>query len=436
MKRTRSLLWILGVALLAACGNITAPPTEKLPSTEKPAPGTQVQSDKQRVLSPTVDPNEFSQQVLGNREFAFKLYQQVRDSKENLFFSPHSISVALAMTQAGARNNTEKQIADTLGFQFTQDKLHSLFNALDLELNSRGQGAKAADGKAFRLNVVNAIWGQTGYDFLPDFLDVLALNYGSGLQALDFKKDPESSRQVINEWVEAKTEERIKDLLPEGIITSDTRLVLTNAIYFNAAWKTPFETGNTVDKPFHLLDGSTVSVPMMSGTQEAHYVKGSGYEAVELPYDGDELSMVMIVPDAGTWSTFEGTLDHSVFDTVVSQLSPTEIQLGMPKFEMATDMDVKKEFKEMGLIDPFEMSTADFSGINGRLDLFISAILHKAFVKVNEAGTEAAAATAVVINRDSAPAISLVIDRPFLFAIRDLKTNAILFLGRVLDPSV
>ncbi len=395
-----------------------------------------LRSERQRDSAPDVTETELTELVSGNSDFAFDLYQEVRQKAENLFYSPHSISLALAMTYAGARNNTESQMADTLHFSLTQEQLHPAFNALDLELASRGQGAEGQDGEGFRLNIVNAIWGQTGYSFLPGFLDILAENYDAGLRLLDFQNAPEDSRVCINNWVSDQTEDRIKDLIPKEAITWETVLVLTNAIYFNAAWLYPFDEELTQDGPFHLLGGSQITVPMMSQTEYFRYASGDGYQAVEMPYDGEELSMVVFLPEADRFDDFETSLDAGQVEAIIDNLSPTYLHLTMPKFEYKFSLGLKDMLKAMGMNDAFNPVVADFSGMDGTRDLCVGDVLHKAFVSVNEAGTEAAAATAVIMIGTGMPPTptELTLDHPFIFLIRDIETGAILFVGRVLNP--
>jgi len=392
-------------------------------------------SEKQRVTSPNVAVTDLTALVDGNSAFAFDLYQSLSEQDGNLFYSPYSISAALAMTYAGARSETERQIADTLRFILPQDRLHPAFNALDLELASRGEGAEGKDEKGFRLNIVNAIWGQEDYKFLAEFLDVLAENYGAGLRLLDFVNAPEESRITINDWVSDHTEGRIEDLLPQGVIDALTRLVLTNAIYFNAAWLNPFSEDMTSDGTFHLLDGGEVIVPMMSQTESFGYAEGEGYQAVELPYDGSELSMVIMLPQAGQFGAFEGSLNADLVDTIMKGLEYRQVALTMPKFEFESDFSLVNTLAAMGMPVAFS-AAADFSGMTGTRDLFIAEILHKAFVSVDEAGTEAAAATAVVMKLTATPEepVEVMVDRPFVFLIRDIETGAILFVGRAVNP--
>jgi len=402
----------------------------------QPVAGEILRSEKQRATSPEVNEADLTTLGSGNSAFAFDLYQALREEEGNLFYSPYSISLALAMTYAGSSGETAQQMADTLHFVLSPDALHPAFNSLDIELGQRGEGAEGADGEGFRLNIVNAIWGQKDYQFLTNFLDVLAENYGAGLRLLDFINTPEESRITINNWVSDQTEGRIEDLIPQGVIDALTRLVLTNAIYFNAAWQYPFDEDITEDGTFYLLDGGEVIVPMMSQTESLSYAEGDGYQAVELLYDGGELSMVILLPQAGQFDTFEGSLDAQQVDGIIAGLEAGEVALTMPKFEFESDFGLKETLATMGMPVAFS-GDADFSGMTGNRDLFIADVIHKAFVSVDEAGTEAAAATAVVMTLTAAPEIpvEVTIERPFIFLIRDIETGTILFVGRIVDPS-
>ncbi len=402
----------------------------------QPVAGDVVQSEKPRDTNPPVNSGDISELVSGNADFAFNLYKFVASNDENLFYSPYSISVALAMVYAGSRGDTEQQMSKALRFHLPQERLHPAFNATDIKLEKRGQTSKGKDDKGFRLNIVNAIWGQKNYSFLPAFLDILAENYGAGLHILDFIKSPENSRLTINKWISDQTENRIKDLIPQGLIDQLTRLVLTNAIYFNAAWEYPFNASATKDEIFQLLNGKQVSVPMMRNTKSFKYMAGTGFQAVELPYDGREMSMVIVLPDSGQFGSFEKSLDAGAMQDIISKLQARQVDLTMPKFEYESSFSPKQALIQMGMTDAFS-ETADFSGIAGNKELFITDIIHKAFVSVDEEGTEAAAATAVIVGVTSIPAmpISMKIDRPFIFLIRDIETGAILFIGRVMNPA-
>jgi serpin B len=419
------------LAGLTSCTQPTASPAAS------PAVADVLQSDKPRVTSPSVTESDLDNLVSDNNAFALDLYQQLRTKDGNLFYSPYSISVALAMTYAGAKGETEEQMAHTLHFGLPQDRLHPALNSLDIELAKRGEGAEGRDSEGFRLNIVNTIWGQKDYKFLSSFLDTLAENYGAGLRVMDFAVSSEESRITINDWVSEQTEGKIEDLIPQGLINELTRLVLTNAIYFNAAWAYPFEESMTWDEPFHLLDGSEVTVPMMRQTENfVGYTEGEGYQAVELPYDSHELSMVILLPREGNFEQFEGSLDHQLLAPILEALEHDSVNLKMPKFEFESGFGLSDTLAVMGMSDAFS-GNADFSGMTGNRELFIQEVIHKAFVSVDEAGTEAAAATAVVMVTSAPPEEPIVVNvnRPFIFLIRDIETGSLLFMGRVLNPA-
>lgn len=400
-----------------------------------PTAAEEVKSEKARVVV-AAPSGDVEQLVAGNNAFAFDLYRKLSAASGNLFYSPHSISSALAMTYAGARGATAQQMAQTLHFQLPNDRLHPAFNSLDLELARRGEGAKGKDGQGFRLKTVNALWGQKGYPFLPAFLDVLAQNYGAGMRVVDFSAT-EQARQAINQWVSDQTESRIKDLIAKGALDAATRLVLTNAIYFNAAWADPFDQQVTQDGPFNLLDGSQVTVPMMKKTESFRYAQGDGYQAIELPYDKRELSMVIVMPTAGQWTKFESSLDAVSVASIVDKLDDKRVTLSMPKFKVETSFLLADALQSLGMRDAFVSGAADFSGMDGTRNLFIGQVIHKAFVDVDEAGTEAAAATAVIVAAGAMmqqPQV-MTVDHPFIFLIRDDATGAILFVGRVMNPA-
>ena len=395
-----------------------------------------IESDKDRIKSPTISSADESTLVNGNTAFAFDLFQMLKNGEGNVFYSPHSISLALAMTYAGARGETATQMADTLHFNLSQNNLHPGFNYLDMELAKRGEEAQGKDDEGFRLNIVNAIWGQKDFTFLPEFLDVLAENYGAGLRVLDFVNETEKARLTINDWVSLETEERIQDLIPQGQLDSSTRLVLTNAIYFNAGWQYQFEERMTSDSPFYLLNGQHVIVPMMNQKELLGYTSGDGYQAVELQYDGGEFSMVILLPGPGQYESFEGQLTAEKANEIISGLEYTQVALAMPKFEFESEFKMKDTLSAMGMPIAFGLG-ADFSGMTGGKDLYIDQVIHKAFVSVDESGTEAAAATAVDMKLTGMPAepIKVTVDHPFIFFIRDIETGTILFIGRILNPA-
>jgi serpin B len=425
MKCLGFILFFLGLG--AGCNSPVVPP-----------PGDVVQSLKTRQTDPRVSSSDLSELVLGNSNFALDLYRKLCEQtpNENIFYSPYSLSLALAMTSAGAKNQTEKEMADALHLM-DQARLHPAFNALDLDLAGRGQNALGIDGQPFRLNIVNALWGAMGYAFLPEFLDTLAVNYGAGIRLLDFMNQPEESRKTINQWVSYNTQEKIPEIIPAGVITVDTRLVLTNAIYFNAAWKKAFDPKTTSDGKFNRADGTTLTVSMMNQKETFNYDEADGYQAVELPYDGEEMSMVIFLPAEKRFSEFEKSLNTEKINTILGRLKMGQVLLTLPTFKLTCRFGLKDTLAQMGMPTPFT-NAADFSGMNGTRDLCITDIIHQAYVLVNEKGTEAAAATGVIIGLTSAgPGTCKIFtaDRPFIFLIRDMKTNTILFVGRILNPA-
>ena len=396
-------------------------------------------SDKQRILSPSVASAGVAAQADGSNQFTLSLYQQLSTSEkdQNLFFSPYSISSALAMTWAGARGVTETEMATALGFVLDQTKLHPFFNYLDLELAKRGQGAAGKDGKGFRLRIANALWGQQGYSFLPSFLDLLAENYGAGLSLLDFGKDPAGAADAINGWIAKKTEDLIKKLVDASSFDDTTRLVLTNTIYFNAAWQAKFKKEETQNRTFKLLSGSSIQVPQMAQQGSFKVLKNDQLQAIELPYDGQEISMVILCPAEGKLADFEKALTWPKLKENLASLQSNSVQLVMPKWRFESPiLSLTSPLTNLGMRKAFTPD-ADFSGMDGTHSLFVGDVLHKAVVIVDEEGTEAAAATAVIIGTTSVPippAIQIVLDHPFLYLIRDIPTGTILFAGKMLDP--
>jgi serpin B len=428
MKILISSALVILLISLSAC-------TPTVPDDSIQATDMILQSEIQREQSLEIAPADISSLTDDNSVFAFNLYKLLSKDDGNLFYSPYSISAALAMTYAGTRGDTEKQMADTLHFYLSQNQLHPVFNFLDQELANRGEGAQGKDGEGFSLNIVNAIWGQKDYAFLTSFLDNLAKNYGAGLRILDFINETEPSRIAINDWVSGETEGRIEDLIPQGAISEMTRLVLTNAIYFNAAWQYPFEESTTSLDVFYLLNGNEVTVPMMEQQELFSYTEGYNYQAVELPYDGRELSMVILLPNSGQFETFEKAVEYQYVKGIMEDMERREVRLTMPKFEFDSSFGLKKTLIEMGMPVAFSAG-ADFSGMTGEKDLFISDVIHKAFVSVDEVGTEAAAATAVIMELTAMPEtpVDVTLNRPFIFLIRDIETGTILFMGRVKNP--
>jgi serpin B len=386
--------------------------------------------------------------VAGNNEFAFELYSKLRSSKGNLFFSPYSISTALALTYSGARGQTESQMAGVLHFPVItksgtelskQSKLipdrkqfASVFAEIIKDLNSRGEKG------GYQLNVANALWGQKDYGFLEQYLEQIETNYGGKLNEVDFIRAAETARKTINRWVEQKTNNKINNLIPKGVLDPMTRLVLTNAIYFKGNWARQFKKDKTKDAPFTLTDGEKVDAAMMNQTAEFGYMETDSFQGLELPYVDDDLSMIILLPkEIDGPDEFEKTLTIENLSKWLSKLRKREVVVSVPKFKMTSQFGLASVLKSMGMTDAFS-SNANFSGINGKRNLFISAVIHKAYVDVNEEGTEAAAATVVTMKLTSVmPSRTPVFraDHPFLFLIRDNHSGSILFIGRVMNPN-
>jgi serpin B len=398
--------------------------------------------DVQRDLAPQVAPADEAALVAGNTGFAFDLYQRL-DSQgpgSNLFYSPYSVSLALAMTYAGAAGSTATQMASALHFTLPASKLHPAFDKLDLAIEAKPAGATGANGQPFALNLADSLWGGQKVDFGEGFLKTLALDYGAGLRTVDFAEQPEQAETDINNWVSGKTDGKIDPLLGPGTITPDTRFVIVNAVYFDASWATAFEKSQTKPGTFTRANGTTVTTPMMSSANVATaYAKGQGWQAVELPYSGGTTSMVIVVPDAGAYASIEHGLSGSFYASVTSSLSPAEeISLTMPSFKIhGASVSLARPLAAMGMTDAFDPDKADFSPMIPAGGVYISDVVHQAFVDVDESGTEAAAATAVVGGFALAVGsqVAVNVDRPFFFFIRDTASNTVLFVGREVDPT-
>ena len=411
------LLVCLSATLLAACG------------AGGPSKAAETRSDKVRLTTPFVQTGDLTTLASDNRHFAWDLYQAVRTPGDNLVFSPASISLALAMTYGGANGDTATQMATTLHFSLPPARLHPTFDALDLALEAPPPASAPAG--SFQLSLANALWGQQGFAFLPTFLDLLAQYYGAGMHVVDFEHATETARMTINQWVSDQTDAQITDLLAPGVLTADARLVLTNAVYFHADWQTPFRANSPMGT-FH-AEPADVQVPMMLGGQGTTWM-GTGWQAASLAYKGGTTSMVLIVPDAGTFDAFESGLTFDALEAILGTTPTLGTAISMPRFNLGSKLALATNLAQLGMTDAFDPTKADFSGIDGMKDLAIQAVIHQAMIDVDEKGTTAAAATAVGIV-DAAVQIPFVIDRPFVFALRDNATGTILFLGRVLDPS-
>jgi serpin B len=376
----------------------------------------------------------------GNTAFAVDLYQQLKAEEGNLFFSPYSLSTALAMVYGGAKGQTAGQMAQTLHFDPNDDAFHEHYGRLIEQLNEQGEKEN------YKLLVANALWGQKDFGFLDPYLNLTKHNYGARLELVDYVNAAEEARQTINAWVEDKTEEKIKDLIPAGALDRTTRLVLTNAIYFKGDWAEPFDKTETKPAPFYISPEKTVQAPLMHRKADFkygeaasfRYAQGVRVQILEMPYHGDELSMAVLLPEKGYLRHLEEDLTAETLKGWTSNLKTKEVDVFLPKFKMTSQFVLNDTLGRMGMAEAFTPA-ADFSGMTGQKDLFISQVVHKAYVDVNEEGTEAAAATGVMMKLSSMPGprpepIIFRADRPFLFLIKDNKTGAILFMGRVANP--
>jgi serpin B len=423
-------------AVLQACGgDDTAEPSGSTPASSNGI----IRSDVALVAT-SVD--EAAAATTALNAFGVDAYallaEMSQETNGNLVFSPASIAIALTMVRAGAVGTTGTEIDDVFHIE-DPAAIHRAMNALSRALEARS-GTFDVDGeqREVTLSIANSLWGQSGLAFEQPFIDTLAAEYDAGLRVTDFIADPDGSRTTINEWVSDETRERIPNLLPQGSITSDTRLTLVNAVYLKAPWMKQFNLEATLDLPFTRLDGSQVEVPMMAARLTAPYAAGDGWQAIELGYVGGELAMLLVVPDAGGLDAVESSLSDGLLDDAVAALSGAEVDLQLPRWDIETSAQLADLLTELGMPTAFT-DAADFSGISREAALAISAVVHQANITVDENGTEAAAATAVVVGATSAPeptdVVELHIDRPFLFVLRDTTTGAVTFLGRIADPS-
>ncbi len=384
--------------------------------------------------APDAGAAEESAIVEGNNAFALELYAKLSREAGNLFLSPYSISTALAMTYAGAWGETEAQMAKVLHLGKNDKDLHAAFGKLVADLNAAGKE------KGYQLSVANALWAQQDYKFLKDYTDLVAASYGAGLNLVDFKGATEAVRQTINAWVEKQTQDKIKELLKPGVLNALTRLVLTNAIYFKGDWASQFKKEATKDEPFTLTGGKKVNVPMMNQAAKFRYGETPAAQVLELPYVKEDLSMIMLLPKkADGLAELEQAMNAKTLADWTMRMRIREVIVSIPRFKMTCEFSLNGVLQELGMTDAFTDGKADFSGMDGSRYLSISAVVHKAFVDVNEEGTEAAAATAVVVALTAAvPREEPVVfraDHPFVFIIRDNRTRSVLFIGRVADPT-
>ncbi|XXX80666.1 serpin family protein [Sorangium sp. So ce134] len=399
-------------------------------------PGCVLPSDATRIEDPDVSAEDRASLARGNASFALDLGRALHSATANVIYSPYSVSTALAMTYAGARTATEQAMAATMRFELPQERLHPAFNYVDLQLQKAAENAGPSTGGGFRLHTANAIWSQVGEAFEKPFLNVLSENYGAHVRLADFAAAPQEAEGLINAWVSDHTEGKIPKLLADNV-TPDTKAVLVNAIYFHAQWSTAFKKDGTQPGTFRRGDGSSVTAQMMHGFHQAGYGAGDGWETLRLPYAGHNAAMHVVLPAEGTTDAFEESLDGAALEAIIKSTEDRQVDITMPKFSFGTSTSLKRALTDLGMEVAFG-SGADFTGIIAG-DFWIDDVIHKAVIDVDEAGTEAAGSTGVIGNSTgsgtSPEPAAIVLDRPFFFFIRDPSTQAILFAGRVNDPT-
>jgi serine protease inhibitor len=372
--------------------------------------------------------------VAGNTDFALKMYgQMAAGNSGNIFFSPYSISACLGMVYEGAAGETAQQMAQALDFSTNQAAVGGEFGALQTELDGQqGQGG-------ISLSVANGLWAQTNFPFLPSFLDGVTSNYDASLQQVNFATSANQITDQINQWVADKTADMITNLFAPGALKSSTELALVNAIYFKGGWANPFPTNATTNQPFYTSPGRTVLAPMMHQLEGVPYYQDPLLQAVELPYSNSNLVVVVLLPKAtGSVTQLDALLSPQELAAALDGMRPRSVDVWLPRFKLAMGANLIPWLENLGMIDAFSPGVADFSGMDGRWDLFIDAVVHKAVVEVDETGTVAAGATGVGVTATVAggpPNPTFRADHPFLFMIYDTNSASILFLGRVADPT-
>ncbi len=416
----------------------TQEPGQAYPVEESPTqPGSgDVSGGMAYITDPVASQDDLRDHAEDINKFAIQLYRKLAAEDGNLIYSPYSIYQAFLMVYAGADAETKTEIAQALDIEMDDDKdVHNLMNALN-KLLTTPPAYLDENAQPLQFNVANALWVQQDIEISQDFLDTLSANYNAGLKLVDFS-NPEDARQAINLWVAAQTNDKIKDLIPQGVLNELTRLVITNAVYFKGAWQNPFNPDRTTSEPFFLLDGSEQAVEMMRNSYTGAGLVSERFQAVKLPYQGGNYAMAVIMP-TGDFGEFEQSLDEDGLKQILSEFDGIfgQVNLGMPKFKTESSFNLGEQMKALGIQQAFDSQAADFTSISDKMDLYITDVLHKAYIDVNEEGTEAAAATAIAVGTTSMPADSwdITFDHPFIYVIYETTTNAIVFMGRVVAP--
>ncbi len=424
--RGKSIVIILVLAVFVAAAILLV---SYWSNTAPVVPDNGVVHDPDLINDLDIDPQSVDEVVTSNNRFAFDLYSLYRKHPDNIFYSPYSLLAALAMTYEGARGQTAEEMARV--FYLPEDEvrwsgLAGFYNAIN------------QPDREYVLDTANALWPAQDYHFLDDYFEVIERYYRGKIEPLDYVTDPEGSRLTINNWVEEQTRDKIKNLIPAGFIDPLTRLVLTNAIYFKGQWLTEFDPDLTRNESFYVNEDKEIEVPMMRRTDEEavfDYARLDDVQILSLPYKGEEVAMTIILPDRGQLEAVEASLSLEQLNYYRSALNRQRVDVYLPRFKMDTKYIMNDDLSDLGMPSAFS-SQADFSGLTGARDLYISAVIHQAFVEVNEEGTEAAAATGVVMQELAIMDLPVFrADRPFIFLIEHLETGAILFMGRVVDLS-
>jgi serpin B len=402
--------------------DVHGPPTEEPLPFAKPA-----NADRTDAADKTALAGE-------NNDFALALYERLLGREGNLFFSPASVSVGLGMTSGGARGETAAEMEKVLRFPLKPQRLHPAFAGLLWDWHSRGRPT------AYRLYLANSLWAQQAYDFVPDFFALTRDNYGASLEKVDFSARPNAAREAINAWTARKTNDRIKELIAPNFIRPETTLILVNAVYFKGGWHRPFKPVATKAGPFHVQEGRSVEVPFMHQTEPFRFFSDAAVQVLELPYVGEDLSMVVVLPEkVDGLAEVEKTLTPEKLSKWLDRSRRREVVVALPKFKRTCDFDLSPTLTAMGMPLAFDREKADFSGMCPRNGLYLGAVVHQATVEVTEEGTEAAAATDARNEKksdrpDPADRVEFKADHPFLFLIRHRSSGSILFLGRVTNP--
>ena len=451
----KAICWVLSVTALTlllsiplACGPANQPAAAIAPKALEGVPREQIPENL--IYDNNEAYEEIKSLVNSQNDFVGSFYRHLAQEGEgNLFYSPYSLYTAMGVVYAGAAGNTATEFQDVMGIGAPADRFHRNLNTLDLTLlnDSVRPGAENREAEGFRptLSVANGLWIQDGLEVLPGFLNTVTANYGIELAQLDFRNYPDGAVTAINQWVEEATQGKIMKLINRDSITEFTSLVVTNAVYFKGEWEHKFQEELTTDEPFFLLDGQEIQAPMMFQRNNYGWQVDDGYQAVELPYEGDTFTLLVLMPDEGAFETFEQSLTGERLQAITGNLNWSEVRLRMPRFKLDYSFSAKKGLQALGLAEAFDKENADFRPIAERLNgvpieaIWIEDAVQKAFVEVNEEGTEAAAATAFAVGvtplSEPPPPVEVTIDRPFIFLLRHSDTGAVLFMGRVLDPT-